>query len=315
MTSNEPSERDAPRRGASQPLKLCDALLDLQFGHAAATPAQRRNSAAAAQLLLSFLTPIARGLQARFRGVFEADDLTQELLIKLAQRGPMRGRANAPATDVEAERLLRRSALNLALDRRRSHKAHRRDQAISLSPGDADRAPVDPASDAQGADVELEAIERGRDESAQIAAADRTLDAIERDLCTSRDARRAGTGRELAAQLQLLGRAASGELDVGDLARQQLRDEGGDPNDSKALAKARNAIDARFKRGRAAMTEALDAWILAQTPSATLAELLRLRLRRRIALQGQEAAPASEAAPAGRRQQRGQPGRDDRGTR
>ncbi len=313
MQRDLPDPHLAAGRAPATTLTLCDALLDLQLGHAGSPPATLRRSAEAARLLLAFLTPVARGLQSQFRGVFDADDLVQAMVLTLAQRGPMRGQAKAPATDEEATRLLRRAARNLAIDRQRSHRRRGDAFALSIGPGDDDHPAVDPAADLPRADDALEETERERDETARIAAADGTLDAIEAELCHSREARRSGTGHELARQLQQLRRAASGALDVGALAREELRAAGGEPQDSKALAKARNAIDARFKRGRAALIEALDQWIAAEQPGEVEARLLQLRLARRIALQGQEPLPASDQPPPGRRGERGHVGPDDRG--
>lgn len=313
MTSQlPPSTAPTPHHHATAP-SLCDALLDLQMGHAGATGRQLRQAAESARLLQSTLRPVARALEAQFRGAFTGDDLLQTLLAKLAQQGPMRGRANAPTTDEEALRLLRRSLHNQAIDMQRAAKRRQLGRHVSLTAGDDDHRPVDPESDAPGADEALETTERERDEASQIDAADGTLDAIEARLCKTRDARRSGTGNELRRQLGQLRQAAAGTLDVGALAREELQESGGDARDTKALAKARNAIDARFKRCRAAMVEALDAWLAEQRPDARHAELLRLRLRRRTALQAVEAAPASDPRPPGRRLEGGHDGHDHRG--
>ncbi len=280
---------DPPMAQSTATRSLCDHLLEVHQPAPGAGVAVQREVSLALQAVQREMLPIARSLARSFhRDGLEPFDLVQQGLLRLTRAGPLRGRADAPADDASAGRYLYAVLKRLAIDHSRRKRVDPLAHSALIQPGDADRAPLDPADPMPNASERLAEAETLAEHSGAIAAADARLDAVIYEACQAREASRRGSGQALAATLSQLRAAAEGALDIGLLAAHELRVAGGDPDDPVDLARARNAIDARFKRARQAAQEALDRHAVADSSSSALEDrrLLELRLHRRTSVQG-----------------------------
>ena len=235
---------------------LCDALLDLRLVPATAPLNERRRVADGVRLVMKAM----RRFLDRRRNVqpVDRDTVLQKLVVRFAKKGPMRGKAGAPATDLQAAKWLAKCIKRAVIDmfrevaRRRRHDSleqainpHLEHQAVSAT--DSHLNPEESLERAQ----RLAARER------QIRAANSWLDAKTTELVEQRNARRKGTGTQLAKHLEQIRQAAQGQLDINKMVRDELlRQEGHGadaPVEQAAFKKLRNQYDARYKRARRAL--------------------------------------------------------------
>lgn len=295
-------------RDASASDSLCHALLTLGPPNSASPRVLEQ----AAATLFQAATAIARRFLVEFRRLrVDAEQIASDAVMKLRRRGPLRGDPTAPADDEAARRYLRTVVKRLLIDAERKRKRDGNERAEAIGHDEEGRRPIDPADQGPNAEARLAAVEQERVERAQIAQAEERLAAIRAALVAQRNAARRGTGDGLVAQLDLLARAARGEVDVGALTVDDMRARGEDPDDPVAYKRTRNKIDQGFVRARRALFAAVQAAIDAgdPAPGTVGAQLVHHCLETQTQVRGEATPrPASEANDGERRSGRSRPG-------
>lgn len=239
-----------------QPPSLQQAYATLRPVPADAPVAARKELSEAAHVVLAALNRLGKSVFARFRLPADVrDDAINTILVRIVRAGPAAERADCPQTDGATTGRLITALKNAAIDETRRRKARRDDLSLDAPAGkDADRTTHHDVIEDKAA-ANSESAVRIQQQQQLLDRAREFVAISEQGLVDKREARRTGTGIDLWEALAQLRQAIAGEFDVNTHARTGLSD----PGDAKAFKKARNALDAKYKRARAALHDAVEA--------------------------------------------------------
>ena len=242
------------------PAPLKDCLLGLRNIAATAPASERRWQTAALQRVYSELTSLAECVFRQHRlQEHTRDEAVNCVAMRIVNSGPLGERNHRIQADPTARAYLR-SALE-----REANTAHRtvklsRERTVSLDAplvgsggNDGTRSRHESLSDQRDAfadlieaEEQLERNERIEQLKRDLELARARLDSYATELADDMNRGRKATGDALLATLDEMAKAASGQLDINAMVRGQL----GEPDDAIEFKKARNKVDARFKRAR-----------------------------------------------------------------